>query len=183
MFAEAGWQKDRRLKLATANERENLARMIASDISNALKIGVDVIVFSDAEKLEELRKLAEKKTALDWDIFIYNWSGQTTDAPPLELHYHFVGANGALRAGKPIAEFEKMYDEFTEQTNILMQAKMAYDLDKFVYDEALALFMCSPQALYAVNKSVDFTPYAITFELADCSVNSKHWSRQTKDSD
>ncbi len=86
MFAEAGWQKDRRLKLATANERENLARMIASDISNALKIGVDVIVFSDAEKLEELRKLAEKKTALDWDIFIYNWSRADGAKSPGRAH-------------------------------------------------------------------------------------------------
>lgn len=40
-----------------------------------------------------------------------------------------------------------MYDEFTQQTNVLMLAKQAYALDKFVYDEALALFLCSPQAL------------------------------------
>jgi len=51
LFEEAGWQSGRSLKLATANERENLARMIAADISKALGIGVDVIVFSDAEKL------------------------------------------------------------------------------------------------------------------------------------
>lgn len=107
LFEEAGWNKDRRLKLATADERENLARMVASDISNALEIGVDVIVFSDTEKLSELRNLAERKLAPDWDIFVYGWSGQTTDAPPLELHYHFVGANGALQSGETIVEFEK----------------------------------------------------------------------------
>jgi len=178
LFEEAGWQSERRLKLATANERENLARMIAADISNSLKIGVDVIVFSDAEKLSELRKLAEKKTAPDWDVFIYNWSGQTTDAPPLELHYHFVGKNGALRAGQSISEFENLYDEFTQQTGVLMQAKMAYDIDKFVYDEALALFICSPQVLYAVNREVEFTPYATTFELAECEASKNHWSRR-----
>ena len=178
LFEEAGWQPERRLKLATANERENLTRMIASDISNALRIGVDVIVFSDAEKLSELRNLAERNGAPDWDVFVYNWSGQTTDAPPLELHYHFVGANGALKVGETIPEFERMYDEFTEQTNVLMQAKKAYDLDKFVYDEALALFLCSPQVLYAVNKEVSFTPYATTFELAECEASEKHWSRR-----
>jgi peptide/nickel transport system substrate-binding protein len=111
---------------------------------------------------------------------------QTTCAlktPPLELHYHFVGKNGALRTGQLLAEFEKMYDEFTRQTSVLMQAKMAYDLDKFVYDEALALFMCSPQALYAVNAEVDFTPYATTFELAECEAGKNHWSRRETDSD
>lgn len=178
LFAEAGWQKDKRLKLVTASERETLARMVASDISSALDIGVDVIVLSDAEKLSELRSLAEKSRSPEWDILIYNWSGQTTDAPPLELHYHFVGKNGAYRAGAPVAEFEKMYDEFTKQTNVLMQAKQAYDIDKFVYDEALALFLCSPQALYAVNREIDFTPYATTFELAECEANANHWSRR-----
>jgi len=63
-----------------------------------------------------------------------------------------------------------------------MQAKMAYDIDKFVYDEALALFLCSPQALYAVNKEVDFTPYATTFDLAECEVGENHWSRRESDS-
>ena len=178
LFEESNWQKNRRLKLATANERENIARMVASDISNALEIGVDVIVFSDEEKLSELEKLAEKKIKPDWDIFIYNWSGQTTDAPPLELHYNFVGAGGWLRAGEPSEEFEKMYDDFTRQTSVLMQAKKSYDLDKFVYDEALALFLCSPQALYAVNKEVDFMPYATSFELAECEAGEKHWSRR-----
>jgi peptide/nickel transport system substrate-binding protein len=181
LFEEAGWQTGRRLKLATGDDRENLARMAAMDISNALEIDVDVTVYSDAEKLRELRNLAERKIAPDWDVFVYGWSGQTTDAPPLELHYHFVGANGALKSGETIPEFERIYDEFTEQTSVLMQAKMAYDIDKFVYDEALALFMCSPQALYAVNREVDFTPYATTFELAECEVSANHWSHREPD--
>lgn len=57
------------------------------------------------------------------------------------------------------------------------QATFAAELDKFVYREALALFLCSPQALYALNREVDFTPYATTFELAECNVSSQHWSR------
>ncbi len=59
-----------------------------------------------------------------------------------------------------------------------MIAKKAYDIDRFVYDETLALFMCSPQSLYAVNREVDFTPYATTFELAECEASANHWSRR-----
>ena len=180
LFRETGWQSGRRLKLAASGENENLARIIASDISNALEIGVDVNIFSDAEKLRELRNLAERGGAPVWDVFLYNWSGQTTDAPPLELHYNFVGANGCLRCGAVEPEFERIYDDFTEQTNILMIAKKARDIDKFVYDRALALFICSPQALYAVNREVDFKPYATTFELAECVAGENHWSRRTK---
>jgi peptide/nickel transport system substrate-binding protein len=49
-------------------------------------------------------------------------------------------------------------------------------IDRLVRDEALALFLCAPQSLYAVNRRVDFTPYCTTFELAECRVGEEHWS-------
>ncbi|HVE96148.1 MAG TPA: hypothetical protein VNA67_04105 [Pseudonocardiaceae bacterium] len=42
--------------------------------------------------------------------------------------------------------------------------------------QALALFLVAPQVLYAVNREVNFVPYATSFELADTSVSSGHWS-------
>ena len=156
---------------------EQIARLVAQDINDALEIEVDVTVFSDAEKLRALRQLSEEKRVPEWDVFIYGWGGQTSDAPPLELHYQFVGRRGAWRAGAWNVAFERLYDDFSAQTNQSKQATLAAELDKFVYLEALALFLCSPQALYAVSKEVDFTPYATTFELAECNVSSNHWSR------
>ena len=47
-----------------------------------------------------------------------------------------------------------------------------------LFDEALALFLCAPQALYAVNKHVNFGPYRTTFELAETQVDEQHWSRR-----
>jgi hypothetical protein len=32
------------------------------------------------------------------------------------------------------------------------------------------------RGLYAVNRHVDFVPYTTSFELADTSVRSGHWS-------
>ncbi len=37
----------------------------------------------------------------------------------------------------------------------------------------MALFLCAPQALYAVNKHVDFTAYRTTFELPECRVSDE----------
>ena len=42
--------------------------------------------------------------------------------------------------------------------------------------EALALFLCTPPALYAVNEHVSFAPYKTTFELAEVTVDGQHWS-------
>lgn len=52
-------------------------------------------------------------------------------------------------------------------------------IDRLAYDEALSVFLCAPQALYAVNKNVEgFEGYAATFELAETSVSDRHWSRR-----
>ena len=64
------------------------------------------------------------------------------------------------------------------RTSQVRLAQVTNRLDRFVYDEALALFLCAPQALYAVNKHVDFTPYATTFELAQTKVGKEHWLRR-----
>jgi ABC-type transport system substrate-binding protein len=60
------------------------------------------------------------------------------------------------------------------------RARQALNLaiDRLVRDEALALFLCAPQALYAVNRHVDFTPYHTSFELAECKLSEEHWSRR-----
>jgi peptide/nickel transport system substrate-binding protein len=34
----------------------------------------------------------------------------------------------------------------------------------------------APQALYAVNEHVPFSPYRTTFELAEVTVDDRHWS-------
>jgi peptide/nickel transport system substrate-binding protein len=47
-----------------------------------------------------------------------------------------------------------------------------------VYDEALSVFLVAPQALYAVNRHVNFVGHAATFELAETEVGEEHWSRR-----
>jgi len=94
------------------------------------------------------------------------------------IHRAFVGANGELRAGQVVPKFDELYAELSRQTSALGLSRVSHQIDKFVYDEAFALFLCAPQALYAVNKKVDFTAYRTTFELAECKVSEKHWSRR-----
>ena len=62
------------------------------------------------------------------------------------------------------------------QTSQARLAQVANRIDRFVYDEALAVFLCSPQTLYAVNRHVDFAAYRTTFELPECRVSEEHWS-------
>ena len=63
------------------------------------------------------------------------------------------------------------------QTGPARQTLAANRVDRYTTRQALALFLLAPQALYAVNRHVDFRPYRTTFELADTSVTADHWSR------
>jgi peptide/nickel transport system substrate-binding protein len=89
-----------------------------------------------------------------------------------------VGATGEYRAGPVVPGFEALYAELVGETARLKQAEISHRIDRFVHDEALALFLCAPQPLYAVNKHVDFTADRTTFELAECRVGGAHWSRR-----
>ncbi len=178
---EAGWEDSRELRLAVPNEFATLGHLIAQNLRDGLQLTVDLKVLTSEEKLTDLRNLAERKGAFEWDILLYGWSGQIADAPPLELHYQVLGKYGALRRGGETPAFDDLYRQFSKQTAQTKQAQFANDLDEFVRADAAALFLCSRQAIYAVNKEVSFTPYASTFELAECEVSANHWSRGEKD--
>ncbi len=113
-------------------------------------------------------------------MFILEQGTQTADAPTLELHHAVVGASGEYRAGPVVLAFEALYAQLTRRTSQVQLALMANRIDRFVSNQDLALFLCAPRALYAVNKQVDFTPYRTTFELAQCQVSDAHWSRRVR---
>lgn len=155
-----------------------MARGVAADFRGALGVEVEVVVYRGEEALRARRLLAEKALPREWDVLVLEQTAQTADAPPLELHHAFVGSTGEYRAGPVVPRFEALYAELASRTSQVRLAQLANRVDRFVYDEALALFLCAPRALYAVNKHVDFTPYRTTFELPECRVGTGHWSRR-----
>jgi peptide/nickel transport system substrate-binding protein len=56
-------------------------------------------------------------------------------------------------------------------------------MDRLAYDQALSIFLCAPQALYAANKHVRFVGHAATFEVAETEVDDEHWSRRAGSTD
>jgi peptide/nickel transport system substrate-binding protein len=72
-----------------------------------------------------------------------------------------------------VPAFEALWDRLRRQTSRLGLAYVSHRIDQFVFNDASALFLCAPQALYAVNQHVDFAPYRTTFELADTAVGAR----------
>ncbi len=164
----------RPLRIAAWSGMESVARRVAADLTAALGLEVEVAVVHGAAEREARRQLAEMRGPYGWDILILQQRAQAVDAPPLEQHRAFVGQSGEFRAGPVVPEFEELYAELTRQTSRMRQGLTACRIDRFVSNTALALFLCAPQALYAVNRHVAFIPYRTTFELAECHVGQQY---------
>ena len=171
-----GWPEGRPLRIATPEPFEGVARMVADDMAAALGIGVEVIVVSEADMPAGSRALVEKKVDLPWDILIFGWFDLSSEAPPAAVHREFFGQDGAFRAGPTIPEFDALFDEMKVQLDGEQLVQVAERIDTLCFDQALALFLCAPQALYAVNNNVSFGPYRTTFEIAEVTVSPEHWS-------
>lgn len=178
LLREAGWPDGRALRLATLADLAGVAEMFAEDLRDALGIEVELTIIPNEELLAAQHALVEKVMPLPFDVLVFAWIDLTSDAPAAFMHGELYGETGPFRAGPPVEEFEEMMGEFAIEVDAGRQGELSAEIDRFVYDEALSVFLAYPQALYAVNKHVNFVGYATTFELAETEVKEEHWSRR-----
>lgn len=179
LLSEAGWPEGRALRLATSSGLEESAQMLTEDYRQALGIEVELTVIPDEDLLAAQHALVEKVVELPFDVLVHAWFDLTSDAPPAVMHREYYFSGGAFRAGPPIEEFEEKMGRYVVQTDPAELNNVAEEIDSFVSEQALSVFLCAPQALYAVNRHVDFVGHAATFELAETEVGEEHWSRRT----
>ena len=178
MLTEADWPERHALKLATTTATEAVAGVLADQFRESLGIEVDLIVVGDEDLLAAQHALVEKVMPLLFDILRHAWSDLSADAPPAFMHGFLYGEGGAFRTGPPVAEFDRLLESFVREIDADKQREISTEIDRFVYDEALSLFLVFPQALYAVHRNVNSAAHATTLELAETYVTGEHWSRR-----
>ncbi|MDP9412072.1 MAG: ABC transporter substrate-binding protein [Actinomycetota bacterium] len=178
LLSEAGWPRDRALRLAATTEVEALARHLADDFRDALGIEVDLTVIPDEDVRPAQKTLVEKNLPLNFDVLVHAWFDLAAGYPPAVIHREYYFSGGAFRAGPPVPEFEDLMGRSAVETDAQRLGELGKQIDRLVHDEALSVFLCCPQSLVAVNNHVDFTGHAATFELAETEVSAEHWSRR-----
>ena len=178
LLAEAGWPAGRALRIATPEGFAGLAQVVAADVEEALGIATELIVVPADDLIPASRALVEKKLPPAWDVLMHGWFDLSSDLPPAVVHREFFGDTGAFRAGPDDPEFDRLFSELVASIDPETSKRVAEQIDLHCFEQSKALFLCSPQALYAVNKHVNFKAYRATFELADTNVSEQHWSRQ-----
>jgi peptide/nickel transport system substrate-binding protein len=181
LLSEAGWPEGRALELATTTDVEPVARSMADDFRDSLGIEVNLTVIPDEEMLAAQKALVEKKLPLPFDVLAHAWFDLAAGYPPAVIHREYFHSMGAFRAGPPVAEFEELMGRSVVETDGEKLGELGKQIDRLVYDEALNVFLCCPQALVAVNNEVKFTGHAATLELAETEVGEGPWSRRNND--
>jgi ABC-type transport system substrate-binding protein len=178
LFEKGGWPSGRPIRIAAPPPFLGIAQLVASHLRRALGVAVEVIAVPDEALLAGSRALVEKKLDQPWDLLVHAWFDLSSEAPPAAVHREFFGTDGAFRVGPPDAGFDELYRRMAVELDGGKLVQIAEQIDAYCFDNALAVFLCAPQALYAVNNHVSFGPYKTTFEIAEVTVDEHHWSRQ-----
>ena len=126
-----------------------------------------------------MRALMEKKLLPSWDLLLNPWFDLSSDNPAAFVHREFFGHDGGFRAGPADPEFDRIFGELARTIDPDRRAR-ARGGDRSVLSSS-SRRRCSsarPNALYAVNRHVEFKAYRATFELAETEVSPEHWSRR-----
>ena len=107
----------------------------------------------------------------DWDINLvehFDWSPAFAAGV---IFREFFAKDGGFRASADSSAFDALYAKAVATTDAGAQAKVISEMEQWAYDTAPAVFLASPNQLYAVSNRVNFTPYeSWMLELAETSV-------------
>ncbi len=146
--------------------------VIAADES--LKLVVDDIAKNLAAAGLTVKPDYDAVPGKEWDIkltFAFDW---TSAFPVGVVHREFFGKDGAFRTMPEDTQFDAMYSTLLKTTDEKEQEKQVMAIEAHVHDQAEALFLYSPAAVFAVSNRVHFTPYdTFMLELAETGVNQK----------
>ena len=178
LLSEVEYPEGRALRLAVPAGLEGVADMLAGNFRSSLGIEVEVTVIPTEDLLAAQHAFVEKAMDLPFDVLVHAWFDLTSDAPAAFMHSALYHSLGAFRAGPPVPEFEDLMGRYVREIDPEKLNGLDAEMDRLAYEEALSVFLCAPQALYAVNRHVEFTGHATTFELAETEVDEEHWSRR-----
>lgn len=109
-----------------------------------------------------------------WDIKLvwhFDWSPQY---PLGVVHREFFGKSGAFRAAPEDAGFDALYAKLLRTPQQPEQEGIVREVERYVFDNAKALFLFSPYTLFAVSDRVDFVAYDTCMsELAETTIRSR----------
>ena len=127
---------------------------------NLAEIGLSARFVSDRGDLPE-----------DFDVKLEWYFDWTPQYPVACVHREFFGKDATLRQGPEDPAFDALYDTLLHTAEPAAQEGVVREVERYLQDEAKALFLYSPFTLFAVSDRVAFTPYDTCMsELAETRI-------------
>lgn len=148
LLAEAGYPQGFTVDFLVKKNAGRTAKIVAADLR---KIGVklNIALVSDADMLKEFK-------SGKYGMFIGS-------CPDPIAHSYFVQSI-VLLSGSPYAwggdsEYDAMVAEMVAAVNPEESAKLAEEIDRYVYDNAMSVFTYQKNTVYGFDKNLSFLPY------------------------
>jgi len=157
-FIEKAGLKGREILVLASPDWEDVVGVLTENLAEVgLKVKAD---FSKANPDPE-----------GWDVkllWYFDWSPQY---PVGVVHREFFGQNGAFRSAPEDEGFDSLYAKLLRTPHQPAQEAVVREVEHYVFDHALGLFLFSPHTLFAVSDRVSFTAYDTCMsELAETYV-------------
>ncbi len=133
---------------------------------------LDAVAFNRKIDLSHLDQPAEQQA---WDMALTPWGD--IDNFPVFSFYHYFAIDGIYAWVTEPQELRRLYEEALRTVDREKQRALIQRMEREAHAKAYFLFLYSPVQLFAVNKAVEFVPYANgILTLAETSVTGQHWS-------
>lgn len=110
-----------------------------------------------------------------WDIKLVWYFDWSPSFPVGVVHREFFGKDGQFRAtAEEDATFDGLYQRLLKTPHEPAQEEVVKEVERYVHGEARALFLFSPNTLFAVSSRVEITPYDTCMsELAETRIKAQ----------
>ncbi|MCX5792413.1 MAG: ABC transporter substrate-binding protein, partial [Elusimicrobia bacterium] len=148
LMVKAGYSNGFILEFLVKKNAERTAKIVASNLKR-IGVNLNITLVSDADMIKEFK-------SGKYDMFV-------GDVPDPMCHAYFVQAI-VLFSGSPYAwggdkKFDDMLVKMAATVEPGGSRKMAEEIDKYVYDNAMSLFTYQKTAIYGLRKDLHFVPF------------------------
>lgn len=113
---------------------------------------------------------AKDETPAEFDVKLEWYFDWTPQYPVACVHREFFGRDATLRQGPEDPKFDALYEKLLHTPETETEA-VVREVERYLQDEAKALFLYAPYTLFAVSNRVEFTPYDTCMsELAETRI-------------
>jgi ABC-type transport system substrate-binding protein len=176
LLQEAGYPDGLALTLIASEDLEIQATVVSKMLEQiGLRVTLELLDAVAYTRKTDLRYLDQPAEGQPWDIALVSRADRL-NFPVFQL-YHFYALDGAWDWVLEEPALRQLHAQVLGTVDQEHQQALIRQMERHTAEYAYFLFLYNPIQLYAVNKGVQFVPYASgMLNLTETSVTEQHWS-------